>query len=274
MGNSSLPYACVGKCETGCPGDATSELSAVLEVEIFPDVSQSVGQSALSPEVSVWHSGSDPAKTHVHGKLHAAVSDDNAAEVLELCSTAELDMVDMQRALLAASRIGSLNVARELVAIGVSVDSADPLSDLTPLHFAAYSGHSEMCMILLDAQADANCQVKGFTPMCIAREFRRSAVVEVLETHVSTTTLEQATIENLYNSSRSDLLPRVSEGLTNTLTANVCTEVTDFALRANESANGSRTKDDGSELSRMCMRDFIQLHKHDTKAGQYTLNPL
>eukprot|EP00930_Biecheleria_cincta_P030420 TRINITY_DN21074_c0_g1_i1.p1 TRINITY_DN21074_c0_g1~~TRINITY_DN21074_c0_g1_i1.p1 ORF type:complete len:279 (+),score=32.91 TRINITY_DN21074_c0_g1_i1:23-859(+) len=278
MGNSTVPAVCSGECETGCLVDETSELIAVLEVDIFPDVLVSPGQAPTS-HVSVWGSASDPAKSHVYGQLNSALSEDNAAVVLALC-TADLDMADMERALFAASRLGSLNVARELVAIGVGVDSADPVSGLTALHYAAYSGHCEICIILLDAQADANCEAKGFTPISIAREFGRTEAVEVLRTHSSTITQEvlEAHVPTimLEHSSGSDLLPRVSEGLAQTLATNTLTDISDCTNRDGELRNVFCSKDDESEVSRMCMRDFLQLQRKESTSrhNEYALNPL
>ena len=57
-------------------------------------------------------------------------------------------------------------------------------SRITPLHFAAWRGHMDICALLLSKGADANAKTNdGKTPMQHAQESRHIKIVDLLRKH-------------------------------------------------------------------------------------------
>jgi ankyrin repeat protein len=130
-----------------------------------------------------------------YSPLHVAAKEGNVRAARALIDAgAEVDMPDERRAvdtdkvvsfaetpLHVAVAAGRTEVARLLLDRGADVNARD-FRKCTPLHQAAGDGNLELVRLLVARQADRSAQdEKGQMPLDHAREWRREAVVRVLE---------------------------------------------------------------------------------------------
>lgn len=118
--------------------------------------------------------------------IHQAANAGDLARVRALLVSDPLsvnarDAQDMTPLHLAAAK-GHLHVAEVLVANGAELNVADVRYRLTPLHLAAQHGHQLMTKFLLAKGANVDAtDANGHTPITLARERRKPAVVELLQ---------------------------------------------------------------------------------------------
>eukprot|EP00884_Botryococcus_braunii_P019951 jgi/Botrbrau1/663/Bobra.0161s0048.2 len=121
--------------------------------------------------------------------LHIAVSGNHQGAVNALLSAgADVEVVDndgrsiLHYAVGKTSRAGcSSQIVDSLLALGMSTNVADA-SGQTPLHYAAAKGVKSTTQTLIDAGADILAvDNEGRTPQDLAREFRHSRLLDLLE---------------------------------------------------------------------------------------------
>eukprot|EP00930_Biecheleria_cincta_P028359 TRINITY_DN19791_c0_g3_i1.p1 TRINITY_DN19791_c0_g3~~TRINITY_DN19791_c0_g3_i1.p1 ORF type:complete len:421 (+),score=88.56 TRINITY_DN19791_c0_g3_i1:36-1265(+) len=238
MGNALESYKCLNECaslEAGAElidvdmhghldGDEFGQ-NEVLGMPIFT--------STPVVDYSLWdrvYSENEAARREKHAKsrqLISAACEDNAPLVLELFAEegGAVQMTEMHKALSLACGRGSLNVVRELVAIGLDVNCSADSSGMRPLHLAASSGHVGVCEFLLDALADANCRVKGLNALDLARKLGQDEAAQVIEKYLASL-VNPAAYEGDPASRRAIVLPRVSAVLTEVILKSDFTTIT------------------------------------------------
>jgi hypothetical protein len=76
---------------------------------------------------------------------------------------------------------GRIESVRKGIEAGSDVNAADPVKSLTPLHMAAYNGHSDVVTLLLEHDAEVDCRDdEGKTPLIHACTGPFAKAVEVL----------------------------------------------------------------------------------------------
>eukprot|EP00930_Biecheleria_cincta_P028358 TRINITY_DN19791_c0_g2_i1.p1 TRINITY_DN19791_c0_g2~~TRINITY_DN19791_c0_g2_i1.p1 ORF type:complete len:330 (+),score=66.40 TRINITY_DN19791_c0_g2_i1:199-1188(+) len=209
MGNALESYKCLGECETA---EKNPQLIAVE----FEQSEMVVNASpCIDSQMSVWDTvnseGAAQRDQHARSRqLVAAACQDNAPFILELFAEGGVHMTEMHKALFLACGRGSCNVVRELVAIGLDVNCPGDASGMSPLHLAACRGHVGICEVLLDALADANCQIKGLSALDLARKLGQDGTAEALGKHLASSRNPDGDSANM----RAIVLPRVSALLT------------------------------------------------------------
>ena len=79
-----------------------------------------------------------------------------------------------------AVRVNDVQLVRSLLEQGVNVNESDN-EDLTPLHYAAHNGWSDLADTLLNFGADANARdLYGYTPLMVATRNGTTPVVRLL----------------------------------------------------------------------------------------------
>jgi ankyrin repeat protein len=119
--------------------------------------------------------------------LHKAVfhSHEGIAEIL-LSSGASVSEQDKfgNTPLCIAVREGKLEMVRLLVSHGADVNAHYNEFNLTPLHRASADGQREMVKLLLSKGAKLNVKNRdGYTPLKIAKLYRRKDIYELLHKH-------------------------------------------------------------------------------------------
>mmetsp|Transcript_6308 Transcript_6308/g.15140 ORF Transcript_6308/g.15140 Transcript_6308/m.15140 type:complete len:264 (-) Transcript_6308:76-867(-) len=149
---------------------------------------------------------STSASTELRRQLLAASRQDDAPGVL-LHIADGADIADMGEALRVAAHRGCASVARELVAVGLSVNECCPHTGFSPLQLAAAGGHLAVCELLLDALADVNQSLGGATALTLAHKMGHLDVEQILERHAA------CLGDNQDENRRCHVLPRVSPTL-------------------------------------------------------------
>ena len=86
--------------------------------------------------------------------------------------------------LLKAAQNGDVSAVKKLLAGGADITCQDEEWAGTPLHWAAFKGHSKVVSLLLDKGADVNATNKdGRTALFMAAGFNHRQVVEILLRH-------------------------------------------------------------------------------------------
>eukprot|EP00930_Biecheleria_cincta_P092712 TRINITY_DN8272_c0_g1_i1.p1 TRINITY_DN8272_c0_g1~~TRINITY_DN8272_c0_g1_i1.p1 ORF type:complete len:340 (+),score=59.54 TRINITY_DN8272_c0_g1_i1:113-1132(+) len=205
MGNVQGPILCVGGTE--CTEYQAEDISILCSDDrTYVNAMPLPGLTPLTVWEAVGENEEEPLL-----KLIAAVREDDPPRVLKLFVDG-MGMDDMRKALSLAAKYGSVNVTRELVGIGCSAQFVDSTYNVTPLHLAACGGHPDICDILLDALADANCECDGLTALSYARRLGNVEVQEVIEKHIAHPPHSETPRES--SNKRHLVLPRVSALLT------------------------------------------------------------
>eukprot|EP00930_Biecheleria_cincta_P056463 TRINITY_DN4257_c0_g1_i4.p1 TRINITY_DN4257_c0_g1~~TRINITY_DN4257_c0_g1_i4.p1 ORF type:complete len:262 (+),score=57.98 TRINITY_DN4257_c0_g1_i4:36-821(+) len=206
MGNAATQHECWVECDNDDAIDV--DVSAPQIDRVLDELTQFriLGTEETSVE-------EDLKRQQLHRQLTAAVMDDNAVALIELFSE-QIAVSEMHKALALASGCGSINVVRELVGMGLSVNARDHVSGYSPLHMAACGGYIDICDILLDALADANCQLKGITPVCLAQKTGNTEIKELMEKHLAALAPEGHESGETAANKRNQVLPRISAVLT------------------------------------------------------------
>lgn len=174
--------SCIGECTGDCESE---ELLIAPEIATLAAEEVPVFKHAKAGDIVIQHDADElvDKAEHIRVQLRNAVMEDNAPVILELV-THGANMAEMQDALSFACARGSNACVREMVAIGVLINSPDMRSGFPPLHIAASVGHVQICEILLGALADASCKVRGIDALGLAHKTGNTEVVEVLERHI------------------------------------------------------------------------------------------
>lgn len=227
MGNALEPYKCLGECQS------MEAPASLIEVEMNGPawdasefgqsemVAMSVASSpCIDSNLSVWSRSSSDAglagaawKRSRGQQLVFAAVDDNAPLILEMFSEDAVHTSELQKVLSLACGRGSMNVVRELVAIGLDVNFASDASGMKPLHHAACAGHLGACEFLLDALADPSAEVRGQNALDLARRSGQEEAAQAIEKHMSAL-LNPSAYDGDLATRRAIVLPRVSAVLT------------------------------------------------------------
>jgi len=205
MGNAVPPHECWSECETDHIIDV--DVDAPELYRVLDELSQL--KLISTDETSVEE---DLKRQKLHRQLTAAVVEDNAPALIELFSE-QIGVSEMHKALALAAGCGSISVVRELVGMGLNVNARDYESGYAPLHIAACGGYLDICDILLDALADANCEVKGATAISLAQRTGHTEIKELIEKHLAALTPTGSDAGEVVTK-RNQVLPRISALLT------------------------------------------------------------
>lgn len=117
-------------------------------------------------------------------ELFLNVRNDDAPKVLQhVADGTDIELIG--EALRYAAQRGSSSVVRELVALGINVDTVDRKTGCTALHLAASAGNCGVCDILFDALADVTKTVDGLDVMAIAVKYGHEDVETSLRSHLA-----------------------------------------------------------------------------------------
>ena len=153
------------------------ELPDVLAAEVFPRLSLqdtfNLAQTSRGLRGTVW-------SVHAAQSLRAKIGDH-----LESKGSSHSQLT--RDPLFWAVWNGNLPAVRALIQAGENVSAVYPsvprgiLAGSSPLHFAAYRGHSAVIIELIKAGADVNATgIDGATPLHVATKSRNSCVVAIL----------------------------------------------------------------------------------------------
>jgi hypothetical protein len=92
--------------------------------------------------------------------------------------------LNLEKAIIKASKSGDASSVSQLLALDASLISARDLDGSTPLHCATWKGHPEVVALLLEHGADVNAQNNndhwGTTPLHAAAHANQRAIAELL----------------------------------------------------------------------------------------------
>lgn len=209
MGNVAPPYECWAECDSD---------DKIINIDVDgPEMYRVLDELSQVRVLGTEENSVEDLKIlKLHRQLTAAVMEDNAPALIELF-TDHTGVAEMHKALTLAAGCGSINVVRELVGMGLSVNGQDRDSGYAPLHIAASSGYTDICDILLDALADANCQVNGSTAVSLAQRMGQAEIKELIEKHLASLSISDALDHHAPGEAankRNQVLPRISAVLT------------------------------------------------------------
>jgi ankyrin repeat protein len=91
---------------------------------------------------------------------------------------------DLQKQIIKAAKAGDAAAVRTLLETDASLVNAEDMDESTPLHCAAWKGHTEVVAVLLEFGADVHARNSnshwGDTPLHAAAHGNRRAVAELL----------------------------------------------------------------------------------------------
>ena len=100
---------------------------------------------------------------------------------------------------------GHVDAARLLLDNGAAVDRARPHDGMTPLWAACAKGQVDAARLLLDRGADVDRALKdGNTPLSIAKRYRHSSIVALLEEHQKPRTSLWSRVSRSFRKSRDE----------------------------------------------------------------------